>query len=144
MCENSCTISQLSCWYIWTKKRDCSGYLGRIFISQLANWCAWLSRSIQGWYGGHAISIQTRILEADSIHKNKRWWTRKVLVGNVTKAIYETLLGAVLFYDKLKGILVDIDFKMNDYDECTFMKMINDKQCIIIESSAARRAGQDY
>ena len=30
---------------------------------------------------------------------------RRVLVGKVTKAIYGTLLGAVLFYNKLKGVL---------------------------------------
>ena len=56
---------------------------------------------------------------------------RKVLVGKVTNAIYGTLLGAVLFYSKLKGVLTKMGFKMNDYDECTFNKMINGKQCTI-------------
>ena len=54
-----------------------------------------------------------------------------MLVGKVTKAIYGTLLGTVLFYNKLKGVLTKIVFEMNDYDECTFNKMINGKQCTI-------------
>ena len=56
---------------------------------------------------------------------------RKVLVGKVTKAIYGTLLGAVLFYNKLKWVLTKMGFKMNAYDECTFNKMINGYQCTI-------------
>ena len=56
---------------------------------------------------------------------------RKLLVGKVTKAIYGILLGAVLFYNKLKGVLPKMGFEMNDYDECTFNKMINGKQCTI-------------
>ena len=45
---------------------------------------------------------------------------REVLVGKVTKAIHGTLLGAVLFYNKLKGALTKMGFEMNDYDGCTF------------------------
>ena len=56
---------------------------------------------------------------------------RKVLVAKLTKAIYRTLLGAVLFYNKLKGVLTKMGFEMNDYDECTFNKMLNGKQCTI-------------
>ena len=56
---------------------------------------------------------------------------RKVLVGKVTKAIYGILLGAVLFYNKLKGVITKVGFEMNDYDECTFNKMMNGKQCTI-------------
>ena len=55
----------------------------------------------------------------------------KVLVGKVTKAIYGTLLEAVLFYNKLKGVLTNLGFKMNDYNAFTFNKMINGKQCTI-------------
>ena len=72
-----------------------------------------------------------------------------MLVGKVTKAIYGTLLGTVLLYNKLKGVLVDMNVKINDYDGYTFN---NGKQCTIefhvegpkIESSTARRAGLDY
>ena len=45
------------------------------------------------------------------------------MYGKVKKAIYGTLLGAVLFYNKLKGILVDMGFEMNEYEECTFNKI---------------------
>ena len=54
---------------------------------------------------------------------------RKVLVGKVTKAIYGTLLGAVFI--KLRGVLTEMGFEMNDYDEYTFNKMLNSKQCTI-------------
>jgi len=40
---------------------------------------------------------------------------RKVLVGKITKAINGTLLGALLFYNKLKGVLVDLGFEINEY-----------------------------
>ena len=63
--------------------------------------------------------------------KTKNGGCRKMLIGKVTKAIYGTLLGAVLFYNKLKGVLVDMGFEMNDYDECTFNKIVNGKQCTV-------------
>ena len=50
----------------------------------------------------------------DKVGRCKRW-----LVGKVTKVIYGILLGAILFYKKLKGKLTERDFQMNDYDECT-------------------------
>ena len=63
--------------------------------------------------------------------KKRNGGMRKVLVGKATKAIYGILLGAMLFYNKLKGVLTKMGFEMNDYDECTFNKMINGKQCTI-------------
>ena len=60
--------------------------------------------------------------------KKRDGGTRKVLVGKVTKAIYGTLSGVVLFYNKLKGVLTKMGFEMNDYGVCTFNKMINGKQ----------------
>ena len=63
--------------------------------------------------------------------KKRNGGMRKVLLGKVTTAIYGTLLGAVIFYNKLKGVLIKMGFEMNDYDECTFNKMINGKQCTI-------------
>jgi hypothetical protein len=60
--------------------------------------------------------------------KNGKKW----LFGKVTKkAIYGTLLGARLFYDKLRAFLESIGFTVNDYDECTFNSMISRKQCTI-------------
>ena len=61
----------------------------------------------------------------------KNGCTRKVLVGKITKTIYGTLLGAVLFYNKLKRVLVNIGSKMNEYNEYTFNKMVNGYQCTI-------------
>ena len=43
--------------------------------------------------------------------KKRNGGVRKVLVGKVTKAIYGTLIGAVLFYNKLKGVLIKIGFE---------------------------------
>ena len=54
-----------------------------------------------------------------------------MLAGKVTKAIYGTLLGAIQFYKILQGVLTDLGFKTNGYDECTFNKMINGSQCTI-------------
>ena len=63
--------------------------------------------------------------------RTKSGQLRKMLVGKVTKAIYGTLLGAIQFYQKIRGVLIDMGFKTNGYDECTFNKMINGSQCII-------------
>ena len=46
-------------------------------------------------------------------------------------SIYVTLLGAVLFHNKLKGVLIDMGFEMNYYDEWTFNKVTNGRQCTI-------------
>ena len=47
------------------------------------------------------------------------------LIGKVTKGIYYgMLLGVILFYNKLKGFLEGLGFEVNDYDKCTFNKMI--------------------
>ena len=56
---------------------------------------------------------------------------RKVLVGKIFKAIYGTLLGAISFYKKLRGVLMDMGFKTNGFDECTFNKMIDGYQYTI-------------
>ena len=63
--------------------------------------------------------------------KIKNGRMRKMLVGKITKAIYGTLLGAISFYKKLRGVLMDIGFQTNKFNECTFNKMINGHQCTI-------------
>ena len=55
----------------------------------------------------------------------KNGCTMKVLVGKITRAIYGTLFGAILFYKKLRGVLMDMGFQTDNFDECTFNKMIN-------------------
>ena len=54
-----------------------------------------------------------------------------MLVGKISKAIYGTLLGAIQFYKKLRGVLTDMGFKTNGYNECTLNKMITGYQCTI-------------
>ena len=63
--------------------------------------------------------------------RSKNGHLRKMLVGKITKAIYGTLLGAIQFYKKMQGVLTDLGFQTNGYDECTFNKMINGSQCTI-------------
>ena len=38
---------------------------------------------------------------------------------------------AILVYKKSRGVLIDIGFQTNEFDECTFNKMINGYQCTI-------------
>ena len=56
---------------------------------------------------------------------------KKIIYGKLTKAIYGTLLGAILFYEKLKSQLEEWDFEQNPYDECTFNKMVNGEQLTV-------------
>ena len=74
---------------------------------------------------------QARVLQVYRIYKIKNVQTRKVLVGKITKAIYGTLLGAILFYKKLRGVLTDMGFQTNKSDEYTFNKMIDEYSCTI-------------
>jgi hypothetical protein len=56
---------------------------------------------------------------------------RKYLYAKLTKAVYGTLLGAILFYEKLSKQLVDWGYEPNCYDRCTFNKMIEGNQITI-------------
>jgi hypothetical protein len=56
---------------------------------------------------------------------------RKYLYAKLTKAVYGTLLGAILFYEKLSKQLVDWGYERNCYDRCTFNKMIDGNQITI-------------
>ena len=56
---------------------------------------------------------------------------KKKLYGKLTKAVYGTLLGAILFYQKLSGQLYNWGYKKNPYDPCTFNKTINGEQLTI-------------
>ena len=47
------------------------------------------------------------------------------MFGKLDKAVYGTLLGAILFYEKLAVQLHKWGFIMNLYDACTFNKMVN-------------------
>ena len=53
------------------------------------------------------------------------------LVGKDTNVIYRALIGVILFCNKLKGELEAMDFEMDDYDECTFNKIVECTQFTI-------------
>ena len=55
----------------------------------------------------------------------------KLMYGKLNKAIYGTLLGSILFYEKLAKQLYEWEFIMNPYDACTWNKMIDGKQLMI-------------
>jgi hypothetical protein len=56
---------------------------------------------------------------------------RKYMYAKLTKAVYGTLLGAILFYEKLSKQLMDWGYESNCYDICTFNKMIDGNQITI-------------
>jgi hypothetical protein len=56
---------------------------------------------------------------------------RKYIYAKLTKAVYGTLLGAILFYEKLSKQLVDWGYVPNCYDRCTYNKMIDGDQITI-------------
>jgi hypothetical protein len=56
---------------------------------------------------------------------------RKFVYAKLTKAVYGTLLGAILFYEKLSKQLIDWGYIANCYDRCTFNKMVDGNQITI-------------
>ena len=50
------------------------------------------------------------------------------MFGKLDKAVYGTLLGAIVFYEKLAVQLHKWGYIMNPYNACTFNKMVNGKQ----------------
>ena len=56
---------------------------------------------------------------------------RKFLYSRLIKAVYGTLLRAIIFYNKLSKHLIDHGFVQNEYDMCTFNKMVNGEQIIV-------------
>ena len=75
------------------------------------------------------------ICEIDpSYHKNIIWSKdrkKKFLYGRLIKAVYGTLLGAIIFYNKLSKHLIDHRFTQNEYDMCPFNKMVNGEQITV-------------
>ena len=66
----------------------------------------------------------------DKVQWNKQR-TRKLLYARLVKNVYGTVLAAIIFYNKLSKHLIDHGFVMNDYDLCTFNKMVNGEQLTI-------------
>ena len=64
--------------------------------------------------------------------KESKYTKRKFLYGKLNRALYGTVLGAKLFYDKLSSELIKLEFETNPYDECTFNKMVNGEQLTVV------------
>jgi hypothetical protein len=62
--------------------------------------------------------IEPSYVECIKYGRNKRKW----MIGKLSKAIYGTLLGALLFYDKLRGLLEGWGFIINNYDNVLSIK----------------------
>jgi hypothetical protein len=56
---------------------------------------------------------------------------RKFTYAKLTKAVYGTLLGAILFYEKFTKQLVEWGYEPNSYGRCTFNKMVDGNQITI-------------
>jgi hypothetical protein len=56
---------------------------------------------------------------------------KKYIYAKLTKSVYGTLLGAILFDKKLSKQLIDWGYITNYYDRCTFNKMIDGNQVTI-------------
>ena len=70
------------------------------------------------------------LCEIDSSLKKRVVYNKngqKYMYGKLNKAVYGTLLGAILFYEKLATQLHNWDYIMNPYDSCTFNKMVDGK-----------------
>ena len=57
----------------------------------------------------------------------------KYLIAKLKKAVYGTLLAAILFYKKLKKHRESNEFEMNPYDLCTFNKMVKNREQLTIQ-----------
>ena len=69
-----------------------------------------------------------------------------MLYAKLTKAVYGTLLGGILFYEKLKKQLEDWDFEMNPYDNCVFNKVVDGNQvtfCFFVDACKISHMDQE-
>jgi hypothetical protein len=64
----------------------------------------------------------------NTVYSNKG---QKFIYAKLTKTVYCTLLGAILFYEKLTKQLEECGYKPNYYDRCTFNKMVDGNQITI-------------
>jgi hypothetical protein len=79
-------------------------------------------------------AMVSMICDVDPKYKNNVVYAkngRKFIYAKLTKAVYGTLLGAILFYEKLTKQLIEWGYKTNCYDQCTFNKMVNGNQITI-------------
>ena len=56
---------------------------------------------------------------------------KEVLYAQIKRALYGTLLGAILWHERLSGYLTQQGWKSNSYDECTYNKTIDGSQATL-------------
>jgi hypothetical protein len=56
---------------------------------------------------------------------------RPLLYGKLNKCLYGTLRAAMLFWTKLKGLLLEWGFEPSACDPCVLNKMVNGKQITV-------------
>jgi hypothetical protein len=73
------------------------------------------------------------ICQIDQKYKNNVIYRgkKKFIFARLNRAVYGTLLGAILFYQKLSKQLTDWGNVQNNYDPCTFNKIVNGEQVTI-------------
>ena len=75
------------------------------------------------------------LCKIDSSYHNQIIWSkdhkRKFLYGWLIKAVYGTLLGVMVFYNKLSKHLTNHGFIQNKYNMCTFNKIVNSVQVTV-------------
>jgi hypothetical protein len=79
-------------------------------------------------------AMVSMICDIDPKYKNNIVYGKngkKYVYAKLTKAVYGTLLGAILFYQKLSKQLEDWGYVPNCYDRCTFNKMVEGHQITI-------------
>jgi hypothetical protein len=79
-------------------------------------------------------AMVSMICDIDSNYKKNIVYNKngkKHIYAKLTKAVYGTLLGAILFYEKLSKQLIDWGYKPNCYDRYAFNKMVDGNQITI-------------
>ena len=66
----------------------------------------------------------------DKVQWNKQR-SKKILYAWLVKAVYGTVLAAIILYNKLSKHLSKHGFVLNNYDLCTFNKMVNGEQSTV-------------
>ena len=75
------------------------------------------------------------ICKINTSYYDKIIWSKdhkkKFVYGCLIKAVYGTLLGEIIFYNKLSKDLIDHEFVKNKNNMCTFNKMVNGEQITV-------------
>ena len=75
------------------------------------------------------------ICEINPSYYDKIIWSKdckkKFLYGHLIRLVYGTLLGVIIFYNKLSKHLTNHGFIQNKYNMCTFNKMVKSEQITV-------------